>query len=70
MSSLVLELFWVRGKFPGRPYVAVVHMGIHGWFLAWPLWHDKRKFEKLKNGNSSLQNRYVDSASRIPVSDL
>ena len=21
-------------KFPGRPYVAVIHMGIHGWFLA------------------------------------
>ena len=27
MSSLVLELFWVIGKFPGRPYVAVIDMG-------------------------------------------
>jgi hypothetical protein len=44
MSPLVLELFRVMGKFPGRPYVAVIHMGIHGWFLAWPPCHDKRKW--------------------------
>ena len=40
-----------------------------GWFLAWPPCHDKRKWpsssKKLKNGDCTLQNRYVDSASRI-----
>ena len=44
MSPLVLELFRVMGKFPGRPYVAVIHMGIHEWFLAWPPCHDQRKW--------------------------
>ena len=64
MSSLVLELFWVIGKFPGRPYVAVIDVGGC---------HDKRKdlvLRKIENGNSTLQNGYVDSASRIHVSDL
>ena len=40
MSSFVLELFWVIGKFPGRPYVAVIDVGGC---------HDKRKDLVLRN---------------------
>jgi hypothetical protein len=52
------------GKFPGLPYVAVIDVGGC---------HDKRKdlvLRKIENGDSTLQNGYVDSASRIHVSDL
>ena len=58
------------GKFPGRPYVAVIDMG--GFWLGHlaMMKENDLVLRKIENGNSTLQNGYVDSASRIRISDL
>ena len=55
-----------NGKISGK---ALCCRDRRGWFLAWPPCHDKRKWpsssKNWKNGDCTLQNKYVDSASRI-----